>query len=113
MDQAEVDVAIVAHADDFDEHGVALVPIQTLEPAVQLAFVKQAGYAVTDVDEDAEIGETVDGAFVKPTGSELFRAATVEFKENVLLVARTNRPVSRRPANDAVTHLYWQRIVPA
>jgi len=48
--------------------------------------VQQTGDVVPEVDEDAELGEAVDGPAVVPTGREILRIVALEIPPDVLLV---------------------------
>ena len=101
---SEVDVAVVPDVLDLHEHGVARFPVEVVQPLVYLALVKQTRHTVTDVDEDAELGEPVDRPAVVPTRGELPRSGPAELEHYVLLVRVTDPPVDRRAANDTRTH---------
>ena len=79
--------------------------VQRVEALVQFGAVEQPGDAVTDVDEDAELGEAVDSSAVVPTRRQLIRVVAGELEEDVLLVALTDCAVGRSPTDDTRTHL--------
>jgi hypothetical protein len=82
----EVDVAVLADVFHLDEHGVAGVPVEALESAVEFAPVEQPGDPGREVDEHAEVGESVDRPLVVSARDQLVRARTAEIEPDVFFV---------------------------
>ena len=104
----EVDVAVVPDVLHLDEHLVARLPVETLQPSVEFRAVEQSGDALRQVDEDAEVGVAVDRAAVEPSGHQLIRAIPREVEHHVLLVTLADAAVDVRAADDTRTHLQWR-----
>jgi hypothetical protein len=106
----EVNVPVVADVLHLHVDGVARLPVQRLQPLVQLRPVEEPGDARREVDEHAEVGVAVDRAAVEPSCTQQRGVCSLELEDDVLLVGATDPTVGGGPTDDARTHSVYQSV---